>query len=96
TSECGADHGRSTRNHLDRQPRAAHTVITTIKVERIAGICDNAFYQVFPADSPMLCVLKGKTAFSLRIITRLKPAPFTTEQEKSKEAVLAKAVVAKL
>ena len=71
-------------------------MITTIKIEPITGIGDNAFYQLFPADSPMLWVLKGNTAFSLRIITRLKPAPFTTEQEKSKEAVLAKAVVAKL
>ena len=75
---------------------AMHTVITTIKIEPVAGIGDNAFYQVFPADSPMIWVLKGSTAFSLRIITRLKPAPFTIEQEKAKEAVLAKAVVAKL
>ena len=44
----------------------------------------------------MLWVLKGNTAFSLRIMTHLKPAPFTTEQEKAKEAVLAKTVAAKL
>lgn len=75
---------------------AMHTVITTIKIEPVAGVGDNAFYQVFPADSPMLWVLKANTAFSLRIMTHLKPAPFTTEQEKAKEAVLGKAVAAKL
>ena len=74
---------------------AMHTVITTIKIEPASGLGDNAFYQLFPADSPMLWVLKGNTAFSLRIMTRVKTAPFSVEQEKSKEAGLAKSVLAK-
>jgi hypothetical protein len=53
---------------------------------------------VYPkGQSPFIWVRKGNTAFDVRIITRLKPEPpFTIEQEKSKEAVLAKAAVAKL
>lgn len=75
---------------------AKRTVITTIKIEPIAGIGDDAFYQVLPADSPFLWVRKGNTAFSVRILTRAKPKPFTIEQEKSKEAALATAAAAKL
>jgi hypothetical protein len=75
---------------------AKHTVITTIKIEPVAGIGDDAFYQVPPTDSPFIWVRKGNVAISIRIITRLKPMPFTIEQEKAKEAVLAKAAVAKL
>jgi hypothetical protein len=71
--------------------------IPTITIEPISGIGDEAFYQIYPKDqSPFIWVRKGNTAFAIRIITWLKPKPFTTEQEKSKEAVLAKAAVAKL
>jgi hypothetical protein len=41
-------------------------------------------------------VRKGTSVFSIRIITRLDPKPFTLDQEKAKDAVLAKAAVAKL
>jgi len=41
-------------------------------------------------------VRKGDVTFSIRILTRLKPKPFTLEQEKAKELVLAKAALAKL
>jgi hypothetical protein len=75
---------------------AKHTVITTIKIEPVAGIDDEAFYQVLPVASPFIWVQKGNTVLSIRILTRLKPKPFTIEQEKSKEAALARAAVAKL
>lgn len=76
---------------------AMHPAITTIVVESISGIGDEAFYQIYPKDqSPFIWVRKGNVAFALRIMTGVKPKPFTIAQEKSKEAVLAKAAVAKL
>ena len=76
---------------------AMHPAITTIKIEPISGIGDEAFYQVYPNDqSPFVWVRKGDTVFDIRILTRMKPRPFTTDQEKSKEAVLAKAAVLRL
>ena len=76
---------------------AKHPAITTIKIEPVAGIGDEAFYQIYPGDSPtFIWVRKGNAVISIRIITRLKPMPFTIEQEKAKEAALAKAAVAKL
>jgi hypothetical protein len=75
---------------------AMHTVITTITIEPVSGVGEEAFYQVPPTDSPFLWVRKGDTAFSIRILTRSKPRPFTVEQEKAKELTLAKAVVTKL
>jgi len=76
---------------------AKKPAITTIKIEPVSGIGDEAFYQIYPNDqSPFIWVRKGDVTFSIRILTRLKPKPFTLEQEKSKEAVLAKAALAKL
>jgi hypothetical protein len=76
---------------------AKHPAITTITIEPVSGIGDEAFYQIYPKDqSPFIWVRKGDVAFSIRILTRLKPKPFTLEQEKAKEMVLAKAAVAKL
>jgi hypothetical protein len=76
---------------------------TFATIQPVAGIGDEAFYQSYPnssktlpPSSPFLWVRKGNSAFSLRILTRLKPKPFTIEQEKAKEAVLAKVAVAKL
>jgi len=74
-----------------------HPAITTIKIEPLSGIGDEAFYQVYPNDqSPFVWVRKGNTVFDIRILTRMKPKPFTIDQEKSKEAVLAKAAAARL
>ena len=76
---------------------AMRPAITTIKVEPVSGIGDEAFYQIYPGDaSPFIWVRKGDKTFSIRILTRLKPKPFTLDQEKAKEAVLAKAAVARL
>ena len=53
-------------------------------------------------DGPTLCVwshdpaASDSSAISIRMLTQRKPSPFTTEQEKAKEAVLAKAAAAKL
>jgi len=72
-------------------------------IEKVTGIGDEAFYQSYPNSSktlppgsPFLWVRKGNSAFTIRILTRLKPKPFTIEQEKAKEATLAKVVVVKL
>lgn len=76
---------------------AEHPAIKTITVEPVAGIGDEAFYQIYPGDaSPFIWVRRGTTTFSIRILTRLKPSPFTNDQEKAKEAVLARAAVAKI
>lgn len=75
---------------------AKHTVITTIKIEPVSGIGDEAFYQVYPSDGPFIWVRKGNVAISIRIVTGAKPRAFTDEQDKAKEVVLAKAAVAKL
>ncbi|HKW49430.1 MAG TPA: hypothetical protein VJN70_18390 [Gemmatimonadaceae bacterium] len=75
---------------------AKHPAITTIKIEPVAGIGDEAFYQIYPTGGPFLWAIKGNTAISIRILTRLKPSPFTAEQEKSKEVPLGKAAVSKL
>ncbi|MGH7582257.1 MAG: hypothetical protein ACREL5_03415 [Gemmatimonadales bacterium] len=76
---------------------ASHPAITTITVEPVSGIGDQAFYQIYPHNqNPFIWVRKGDVAFSIRIITRLDPRPFTNEQEKAKDAALAKAAVARL
>jgi hypothetical protein len=76
---------------------AMHPAITTIKIEPVSGIGDEAFYQIYPHDqNPFIWVRKGDVTFDVRIITRLDPKPFTLAQEKAKDALLAKAAVAKL
>ena len=67
-----------------------------IKTEPVSGIGDEAYYQSFGSDSPLLAVRKGSSSFSIRILNGLKMKPVTLAQEKAKEADLAKAVVAKL
>ena len=74
-----------------------HPAITTIQIESVSGIGDEAFYQIYPHNqNPFIWVCKGNTAFSIRIITTLEPRPFTNDQERSKLAALAKAAVGKL
>jgi hypothetical protein len=69
----------------------------TIKIEPVTGVGDEAFYQIYPNDqSPFIWVRKGDVTFSIRILSGLKPKPFTLEQEKSKELVLAKAALSQL
>jgi hypothetical protein len=78
---------------------AKHPAITTIKIEPVTGIGDDAFYQLYPTKSlvPLLIwVQKGNTAISVQIQTGRHPSAFTDEQQKSKVAVLAKAALAKL
>jgi hypothetical protein len=68
-----------------------------IKIEPASGIGDEAYYEVFKADSPFLVVRKGNTVFAVRVLNgggKLKA--FTLEEEKAKEADLAKAAVARL
>jgi len=76
---------------------AKHPAITTIQIEPVPGIGDDAFYQIYPhGQSPFIWARKGSTAISVRIITGAEPKPFTQAQEKAKLLVLARAVVAKL
>lgn len=76
---------------------AKNPAITTIKIEPVAGIGDEAFYQIYPGDaSPFIWVRKGNNSISVRIITGAKPRPFTQAQEKAKLTVLAKAAATKL
>jgi hypothetical protein len=74
---------------------AMHPALAKIKVEPVSGIGDEAFYQIYP-DSPFIWVRKGNNAISIRILTGVKPRPFTIDQEKAKLIPLAKAAVAKL
>ncbi len=67
-----------------------------LKLEPVSGIGDEAFYEVFASDSPVLVVRKGSSAFNLRILNGLKFKAFAVGEVKAKEAELAKAVVAKL
>jgi hypothetical protein len=75
---------------------AMHPAIKTIAIEPVSGIGDEAFYQIYPKEqSPFIWVRKGDAAFAIRILTGSRPRPFTLDQEKAKEAVLAKAAVAR-
>jgi hypothetical protein len=68
-----------------------------IKIEPASGIGDEAYYEVFRADSPFLVVRKGGAVFTVRVLNgggKLKA--FTLEEEKAKEAELAKAAVSRL
>jgi len=75
---------------------AKHTVITTIKIEPVSGIGDEAFYQLYPSDGPFIWVRKGNVAISIRIVTGATPRPFTDAQDKTKLATLAEVAVGKL
>jgi hypothetical protein len=67
-----------------------------IKIEPVSGIGDEAYYEIFTADSPILVVKKGSTAFSVRILNALEKKSLTHDQEKAKEADLAKAAAGRL
>ena len=69
---------------------------TQLKPEPVSGIGDEAYYEVFGSDSPVLVVRKGSSAFNLRILNGLKFKAFAVGEVKAKEAELAKEVVAKL
>lgn len=64
-----------------------------IHTEPAQGVGDEAYFEVFKADSPFLVVRKGNAAFTVRIVNGLKLKAFTLEQERSKEVTLAQAVV---
>jgi hypothetical protein len=67
-----------------------------LKIEPVSGIGDEAYYEVFSSDAPLLVVRKGSSAFNIRILNGLKFKPFAVGQVKAKEGDLAKAAVAKL
>jgi hypothetical protein len=66
-------------------------------IEPVSGIGDEAFYEIpKSSESPFLYVRKGDAAFSLRILNGLKLKAFTRDEEKTKEASLAKAAAVRL
>jgi hypothetical protein len=67
-----------------------------ITIEPAAGIGDDAYYEIFKSESPFLVARKGNVVINIRILNGLKLKGFTLEQEKAKEAELAKAALAKL
>jgi len=69
---------------------------TRIKIEPVSGIGDEAYYELFTSDSPFLVVRKGSAAFNVRILNGGKLKPFTLDEEKTKEADLAKAAASRL
>ena len=68
-----------------------------ITMEPVSGIGDDAFYEIpKSSESPFLFVRKGNAAFSVRILNGLKLKAFTRDEEKTKEAALAKAAAGRL
>ena len=67
-----------------------------ITIEPVSGIGDEAYYELFKSESPFLVVRRGSTAFNVRILNGLKLKPFTLDEEKTKEADLAKAAASRL
>ena len=66
-------------------------------MEPVSGIGDDAFYEIpKSSESPFLYVRKGDVAFSVRILNGLKLKAFTRDEEKTKEAALAKAAAGRL
>lgn len=65
-------------------------------IETVSGVGDEAYYEIIKSESPILVVRKGNTAIGVRILNGLKFKAFTLEQEKAKEAELAKAAVGRL
>ena len=66
-------------------------------IEPVAGIGDEAYYEILKSsESPFLVVRKGNAAFTVRVLNGFKLKAFTREQEKAKEAELAKAAAARL
>ena len=75
---------------------AKKPAITTIKIEPVSGVGDEAFYQIYPnGQSPFIWVRKGTKTFSIRMLGT-KTNSFSLEQDKAKELVLAKAALTKL
>ncbi len=67
-----------------------------IKTEPVTGIGDEAYYEIFGSESPVLVVRKGSSAFTLRILNGLKFKAFTSDAVRAKETQLAKAAAGKL
>jgi hypothetical protein len=92
----GFDHRRVTLSILGLPGFQVGKSNTRIAIEPASGIGDEAYYELFKSDSPFLVVRKGNTAFSLRVLNGLKLKAFTLDEEKSKEADLAKAAASRL
>ena len=75
---------------------AKKPAISTIMIESVSGVGDEAFFQLYPkGQNPFIWVRKGSKAFSIRLLGT-KTNSFPIDQAKAKELVLAKVAVAKL
>ncbi|HSQ31944.1 MAG TPA: hypothetical protein VLN49_18930 [Gemmatimonadaceae bacterium] len=83
--------------HTPRAFMAAKSpAITTIKIEPVSGVGDEAFYQIYPAPrDPFIWVRKGKNAISIKVMGTTANQ-FSVEQDKSKLLTLAKSAVGRL
>lgn len=67
-----------------------------IPIVAATGIGDEAYYEIFKADSPALVVRKGRSAFVVRILNGLEAKALSIDDVKAREAVLGKAAAARL
>jgi hypothetical protein len=95
--KAGLDHRRATAQYIAVAGfQFVKSRAGAITIESVSGIGDEAYYEIPKSDSPFLAVRKGDIAIQVRILNGLKLKPFTLEQEKTKEAALAKAAIARL
>lgn len=66
------------------------------KAEPVGGVGDDAYYESFGSDAPILVVKKGGTVFTVRILNGLKLKALGQDAIKAKELEVAKAAVTKL
>jgi hypothetical protein len=96
-AEGAFSHRRATAQYISVsgfqfvKSRAGH-----ITIEPVSGIGDEAYYEISKTATAILAVRKGNVAIQVRVLNGLKFKAFTLEQEKAKEADLAKAAVARL
>jgi hypothetical protein len=67
-----------------------------VTIEAVSAIGDEAYYEVYKSESPLLVVRKGGSAFTVRILNGLKFKELAQDAVKAKEAELGKAAAAKL
>ncbi len=73
--------------------RGKSSTSTMIHSEPAPGVGDDAYYEVFKGDSPILVVRKGNVAFTVRVLNGLKLKAFTNDEERAKEKTLAQAAL---
>ena len=67
-----------------------------VTIAPVSAIGDEAYYEIYKSEGPLLVVRKGGSAFTVRILNGLKFKELTQDAVKAKEAELGKAAAAKL